>query len=155
MKNAYLISKIWVIIVKWLKESPYLFASCNSFTKKVLLKTSTNVAISHTYFHKFKSQLHRDICFCWYLQTTWRLVGQLNHLVNEVTKWEKETRSLNQFLEIDLSFTIHSLTSKIPYAVRYFRHQHKFFSRLWSTISITVVKQNLGNREKLLNGSWI
>lgn len=48
----------------------------------------------------------------------------------QVNKWDKETRSLNQFLEIDLSFMIHSLASKIPYAVRYFKHQHKFFNRL-------------------------
>jgi len=59
-----------------------------------------------------------------------------------VTKWGKGTKSLNQFLEIELSFTIHSLTGKIPYAVRYFQHQHKFFN---STISMTLVEQILGN----------
>lgn len=69
-------------------------------------------------FHKFKSQLH------------WETFVSADTFRQHGTEWERETGSHNQFLETDLFFSMHSLTTKIHHAVSYLRHQHKLFNRL-------------------------
>lgn len=147
MKNAYFIFKLWVIIIKWLKESPYLFESCNSFTKK---SHPENQSWCGHHSHFIFTGLNHS-CIGRHL---FQLIP-LDSMAARVTEWERETGSLKQFLEPDLSFAIHSLTTNTHHAVRYFRHQQELFNKLWNAISVTVVTQILQNRENLLCGSWI